>query len=78
MRTLPPASCTLKFRNLPTINSRTTWHRERLKTSFGGKTQEELELELKGNSEYIKKLELCVQSSAVQGINVSHVSLKNF
>lgn len=60
MRTFPLASCTLKFRNLPAINNRTTWHRERLTTSFGGKTQEELEVGLQGKSKYIKKLRLCV------------------
>lgn len=66
MRTFPLASCTLKFQNLPAINNRTTWHRERLTTSFGGKTQEELEVGLQRKSEYIKKQTVCVQSSPME------------
>lgn len=51
---------------------RTTWHRERLTTSFGGKTQEELEVGLQGKSEYIKKLRLCVFRAVQWKYNARH------
>lgn len=76
MRTFPLASCTLKFWNLPAINNRTTWHRERLTTSFGGKTQEELEVGLQEKWVHQKTETVCSEQSngnTMHGTNVSHI-----